>query len=80
MPLTDWNVGPLFFLAGSVAALSLELTLPSGAVKGGTFGISTTGAALPTGMTLSQSGILSVGSASPGKVDGVIFTYTEPVG
>ncbi|HEY6354479.1 MAG TPA: hypothetical protein VIY30_08320 [Burkholderiaceae bacterium] len=72
-------MGPLFFLAGSVQALNLELTLPSDAIKGGTFGISTSGTALPAGMTLSQSGILAVAGASATTVQGVIFTYTEPV-
>lgn len=76
--LTQWNVGPLFFLAGSAQTLNLELTLPSEAIKGGTFGLSTSGAALPAGMTLSQSGILAVAGASASTVEGVIFTYTEP--
>jgi hypothetical protein len=31
-------------------------------------------------MTFSQRGILAVGSALPGMVVGVIFTYAEPDG
>jgi hypothetical protein len=32
---------------------------------------------LPTGMTLSASGILAVGTAPTGAVTGVVFTYAE---
>jgi hypothetical protein len=77
-PPTAWNVGPLYFLVGSGATWDLSATLPSEVAQGGTFGISPTGAALPTGMTLSQSGILAVGGAAPGIVVGVIFSYAEP--
>jgi hypothetical protein len=63
---------------GSGATINLASTLPTGVVKGGTFGISSSGASLPTGMTLSPAGILAVGSATTGAVVGVIFTYAEP--
>ena len=75
---SDWNVGPLYFLVGSGATWDLAATLPSEIVQGGTFGISATGAALPNGMTMSASGILSVGRATAGTVVGVVFTYAEP--
>jgi len=42
------------------------------------FGISPGGAALPSGVTLSPAGILSVANASVGAVVGVVFTYAEP--
>jgi hypothetical protein len=77
-PPTAWNVGPLYFPVGSGATWDLSATLPSEIAQGGTFAISPTGAALPTGMTLSQSGILAVGGAAPGMVVGVIFSYAEP--
>lgn len=73
-----WNVGSLYFIEGGLATIDLTATLPNGIVKGGNFGVSADGAALPTGMTLSQAGILAIGSAAPGPVVGVIFAYTEP--
>ena len=56
----------------------MSATLPSGVVKGGVFGVSSNGAALPNGVTLSPAGILSIGSATATEVVGVIFTYQEP--
>jgi hypothetical protein len=58
--------------------LDLAATLPTGVARGGTFGISQSGATLPTGMTLTSAGILSVGTATIGEVIGVVFTYAEP--
>jgi len=71
-------VGALYFSAGSGATLDLAGTLPAGVARGGVFGISPGGAALPSGVTLSSAGILSVGNASAGAVVGVLFTYAEP--
>jgi hypothetical protein len=71
-------VAPLSFAAGSGSTIDLASTLPTGVVAGGGFGISSTGAALPVGMTLSPAGILSVGTASTGVVAGIVFTYAEP--
>jgi hypothetical protein len=74
-----WDVGPLYFSAGSASTLDLSATLPNGVAKGGTFGVSTSGPALPEGMTLSANGILAIGSATAtGAVTGVVFTYAEP--
>jgi hypothetical protein len=73
-----WNVGPLYFAAGSGATLDLAATLPNGVTKGGAFGTSSEGTSLPAGMTLSPAGILSIGTAPIGDVVGVVFTYTEP--
>lgn len=75
-----WRVGQVYFLAGDTATVDLSLTLPSEVVKGGTFGVSASGTPLPSGMTLTQSGILAVGSATAVSVDGVVFTYVEPMG
>ena len=81
-PSTDgaaaWDVGSLYFTVGGLASIDLAATLPSGVAKGGIFGLSANGAALPPGMTLSPAGILAIGSAAPGPVVGVIFAYTEP--
>jgi hypothetical protein len=62
-------VGGSFDLAG---------TLPPNVARGGRFGLDSRGAPLPTGMSLSEAGILSVGSAATGKVSGVLFTYEVP--
>ena len=78
MSTAAWIVPPVYFAAGSGATVDLSSTLPSGVSKGGIFGISTTGAPLPAGMTLSPAGILAQGTAAEGPVVGVIFTYAEP--
>jgi hypothetical protein len=58
----------------------LSVTLPTGVKRGGTFAVSAQGAPLPAGMVLTTTGLLSVGSAKAGRVDGVVFTYAEPAG
>jgi hypothetical protein len=73
-----WNVGPLYFVVGSSTTWDLATGLPADARRGGTFGISQSGAPLPAGMTLAPSGILAVGSATAGSVTGIVFTYDEP--
>jgi len=78
MSPTGWNVGPLYLVVDSGATVDLALTLPSNIIKGGTFGVSPSGSALPIGMTLSTLGILALGSATVGTFNGVVFTYTEP--
>ena len=60
--------------------MDLTLTLPDSVAKGGNFGLASAGAGLPVGMTLSRQGILAIGTAVPGPVVGVVFTYTEPAG
>lgn len=75
---TAWNVGALYLTVGTAATFDLTTTLPSGVARGGVFGVSATGSALPAGVTLSPAGILSVGSAATGDVASVIFSYSEP--
>jgi hypothetical protein len=65
-------------LVGSGATFDLAPTLPSGVVRGGTFGVSSSGSSLPGGMSLSSAGLLSVGNATSGQTTGVLFTYAEP--
>jgi len=45
---------------------------------GGSFAVDGSGAGLPSGMTLSTAGVLSVGTAVVGDTNNVIFSYTEP--
>lgn len=75
---TAWTVGPLYFTVGALATFDLTATLPRGVIRGGSFGVSENGATLPSGMTLSSAGILSIGSATSSLVASVVFTYTEP--
>jgi len=79
-PPGAWNAGPLYLQVGNSATRDLAITLPSDVARGGTFAVSAAGTALPAGMTLSAAGILAVGRAKSATVDGVIFTYTEPIG
>lgn len=73
-----WVVNPPSFAVGSNATFNLANTLPAGVARGGAFGVSSAGATLPVGMTLTLAGILSVGSATIGSVAGVVFTYAIP--
>jgi hypothetical protein len=68
----------LYFAVGSGATFDLVKTLPASIKRGGTFGVSASGAALPAGMTLSTVGILAIGNAAVAAVVGVVFTYAEP--
>jgi hypothetical protein len=47
-----------------------------GAPTGGTFSVDASGAALPSGMSLSTQGLLSLGDALVGDTDGVVFAYS----
>lgn len=74
-----WNVNPWpFFVTGSGTSFDLATTLPVGIVRGGAFGVASSGSPLPAGMTLSSAGVLAVGSAVVSQAVGVVFTYTEP--
>jgi len=73
-----WVVNPPSFAVGGGATFNLAATLPAGVARGGAFGVSSAGAKLPTGMTLTPTGILSVGVATVGSVAGVVFTYASP--
>ena len=73
-----WVVNPPSFAVGSGATFNLGTTLPAGVARGGAFGVSASGAKLPTGMGLTPAGTLSVGTATVGSVAGVIFTYSSP--
>ena len=72
-----WVVNPPTFAVGSNGTFNLSTTLPAGVARGGVFGVSASGAPLPTGMTLTPAGILSVGTAKVGSVAGVVFTYSS---
>ena len=73
-----WVVNSPTFAVDSDASFNLTNTLPAGVARGGSFGVSPAGAQLPAGMTLTSAGLLSVGTAAVGSVDGVVFTYATP--
>lgn len=77
-PPVSWNA-PQTLMVRSGNFLDLKTTLPTGVAAGGRFELDPAGAALPSGATLSSSGILSVRStALQLAVSGIIFAYVEP--
>lgn len=79
-PTNQWSIGtPISFTEGSGETIDLSKTLPSGTKLNGRFYVDTnSGPDLPAGMTLSPSGVLSVGAASVVEINGVVFAYDEP--
>lgn len=71
----DWIISGASFIEGSGGTFDLKPTLPAGTPAGGTFGVDAAGVTLPTGMSLSPDGILSVGTATAHIIEGVVFTY-----
>jgi hypothetical protein len=78
-PTPSWSVPPTIGLvADGQYSFDLSITLPSGVKLGGTFSVDPSGAALPTGVTLSSKGILSASSgAALDAVSGIVFAYSE---
>ncbi len=75
--LPTWNMPPLSFTAGSSGTVSIGQFLPPGTEPGGSFSVGPSSASLPPGMQLTGDGVLSVGSAAVGTVEGVVFSYTS---
>jgi hypothetical protein len=73
-----WAISSLLFTVGGGATVDLSSTLPLDVKRGGTFMVDPSGSPLPSGMTLSPAGILAVGTAAAGVVNGVVFGYDEP--
>jgi chitodextrinase len=77
-PIT-WQVDPSPVLtAGSSNAFDLSQTLPQGVVRGGVFSVDPSGSPLPSGVTLTSTGLLSASSGASGSFSGVVFAYREP--
>jgi hypothetical protein len=72
-----WAPNPTF-VQGSTVPFDLATTLPTGVARGGVFTIDSTGASLPTGVTMTSNGLLYAGTASVGTTTGVVFRYSEP--
>lgn len=82
VPSPDWTVPGLFAFDAELGnTANLNDLLPTGAVLGGTFGLSLDSVALPAGVTLNVStGVLTVTPDAPdADMNGVQFEYIEPV-
>ena len=79
-PKKVWDPTPwLLFTAGeSNVSLDLSLTLPTGIRSGGTFCLAATSSSLPSGMSLSAQGILTLANPIAGITSNIIFDYAEP--
>jgi hypothetical protein len=73
-----WDIGAPTFVEGGGSTFDLAPTLPNGVVPGGTFEVDGSGAPLPSGMSLSAGGVLTLGAAMASVTAGVVFRYTEP--
>lgn len=59
-------------------SIDLAKTLPRSVSKGGIFTVDPNGSPLPSGLSLSKEGILSVQFDKNIQVSGVVFAYEEP--
>jgi hypothetical protein len=78
--VAQWVVGARTFVQGSADTSDIQPSGPAGYTSGGTYDVDVSGTALPSGMTLSDAGVLFVGSAAAGTTNGVVFGYAEPGG
>ena len=80
VPVVVWDTGnSLRLVADSVSRYDLNVTLPAAMRRGGVFSVASSGTALPSGVALAATGILSASSsAGIGSVVGVVFAYDEP--
>jgi hypothetical protein len=78
--VAQWVVGARSFNQGSADTSDIQPSGPAGYTSGGTYDVDVSGTALPAGMTLSDAGVLFVGSAAAGTTNGVVFGYAEPGG
>ena len=78
-PTIAWEVGAVLrMVADSISRVELDVTLPAAVRRGGTFGLHSSSAPLPAGITLSPNGwLLASQSARIGSISGVVFTYNE---
>jgi hypothetical protein len=74
-----WTPAPYLFAGDTVFVFDLAQTLPANVRRGGQFRVDSSGAALPSGVSLAPSGVLSLtAAAAVGFTSGVVFAYTEP--
>ena len=75
-----WDPTPwlLFKAEQANVSLDLSLTLPTGIRPGGTFSLAATSGPLPSGMSLSAQGILTLANPIAGVTNNIVFAYAEP--
>ncbi len=74
-----WNVPAIDLGQGAPSTFDLASTLPPDIARGGVFAVDVSGSALPAGVSLSSTGILSASSQVTESVSGVIFSYAPIV-
>lgn len=78
----SWNVGAISLLVGAAGLpagqFAVSATGPASYVSGGVYELDLAGSSLAAGVTLTEAGVLDVGSASVGTVSNVVFAYSEP--
>ena len=77
---TVWDPSPWLLLTTGKHTVRVDLsqTLPNGVSRGGTFSLASTSRSLPSGMSLSTQGILTVVDPIVGITSNIIFAYAEP--
>jgi chitodextrinase len=73
-----WQLDPPPVLFAGGSAFDLSKTLPSNVIRGGTFSLDASSAPLPSGVTLTATGLLSATASSTGSFEAVVFSYSEP--
>lgn len=83
-PLPDvqtdvWDPSPwMWFIAGQTRTIDLAVTLPVEALRGGDFSLASGSAALPSGFSLSPTGLLTATNPAAGQTANIVFAYKEP--
>lgn len=73
-----WSVGTLTFVQGQNQTQNVFSTGPANYITGGIYGVDSSGTQLPSGLSLSTSGVLTDSGASIATTTGVLFDYAEP--
>jgi len=72
----EWDAGAVLFVEGEADTYDLVLTGPSGYATGGIYSVDS--GTLPTGITLSEAGVLSYDGIGSEAETSIVFAYTEP--
>jgi hypothetical protein len=68
----------MWFIAGQTRTIDLAVTLPVEALRGGDFSLASGSAALPSGFSLSPTGLLTATNPAAGQTANIVFAYKEP--
>lgn len=77
-PVTQWDVGDITLQSGLGGTFNVFSTGPSSYTSGGIYGVASNGTQLPSGLSLSESGVLTESGASANTYNNVYFDYGEP--